>query len=80
MAQIKQLKEKSVKFYPLTVGQAVVFEDGTNAEITEEQMDLIFGWNRNYISLTTYEPDNTITVTQRIPLGPIEGGGGGGKA
>jgi hypothetical protein len=40
-------------------------------------MDLIFGWSRNYISLTTYEPDNTITVTQGIPLGPIEGGGGG---
>ena len=60
MAQIKQLKDKGASFYPLTVGQAVVFEDGTNAEITEPQMDLIFGWSRNYISLTSIESDNYV--------------------
>lgn len=64
MAQIKQLKEKNVAFYPLTVGQAVVFEDGTNAEITEPQMDLIFGWSRNYISLTSIESDNYVVFDE----------------
>lgn len=58
MAQIKQLKEKNVGFYPLTVGEAVIFLDGTNAEVTEPMMDLIFNWNRNYINLTPIESDN----------------------
>lgn len=62
--KIKQLKQYEEIFYPVTVGQAVIFEDdGTNADITEPQMDLIFNWNRNYISLTsTDETDNYIIL------------------
>lgn len=44
--KIKRLKEKDVVFYPLTSGQAVVFEDGTNTEVTENQMNQIFNWTR----------------------------------
>ena len=44
--KIKQLKEKNIVFYPLTSGQAVVFEDGTNTEVTENQMNQIFNWTR----------------------------------
>lgn len=64
--KIKQLKQYDEIFYPVTVGQAVIFEDdGTNADITEPQMDLIFNWNRNYISLTsTDETDNYIILEQ----------------
>jgi len=60
--EIKQLGKAGVGFYPVTVGQAVIFLDGTNAEVTEPQMDLIFGWNRNYISLTSTESDNYLIV------------------
>ena len=64
--KIKQLKQYEEIFYPVTVGQAVIFEDdGTNADIAEPQMDLIFNWNRNYISLTsTDETDNYIILEQ----------------
>lgn len=60
MAQIKQLKEKNVGFYPLTVGEAVIFLDGTNAEVTDAKMDEIFNWSRNAIYLTPRETDNYI--------------------
>lgn len=63
MAKIKQLVEKEQVFYPVTVGQAVIFEDETNAEITEPQMDQIFGWSRNYIEFTSIDNDNYITAT-----------------
>lgn len=63
MAQIKQLKEQNVGFYPLTVGEAVIFLDGTNAEVTEAQMDLIFGWSRNSFSLSLTDSDNFIEVS-----------------
>ena len=43
MAQIKQLEDKNIGFYPLTVGEAVIFKDGTNSEVTEAQMIQIFG-------------------------------------
>ena len=62
MAQIKQLNKAGVDFYPVAVGQGTIFLDGTNAEVTEPQMDLIFGWNRNYISLTSTESDNYLIV------------------
>ena len=54
MAEIKQLKEKKTDeiFYPVTVGEAVIFEDRTNADLSEVSMDNIFNWNRNYIDLT----------------------------
>ena len=42
MAKIKNLKEKNIVFYPQTIGSAVVFEDGTNTEVTENQMNQIF--------------------------------------
>lgn len=66
--KIKQLKQYEEIFYPVTVGQAVIFEDdGTNADITEPQMDLIFNWNRNYISLTsTDETDNYIIIEETL--------------
>lgn len=61
MAKIKQLKQHDEIFYPVTVGQAVIFEDdSTNADISEPQMDLIFNWNRNYINLTPTETDNYV--------------------
>ncbi len=64
MVKIKQLKQHDEIFYPVTVGQAVIFEDdGTNADISEPMMDLIFDWSRNYISLTsTDETDNYIVL------------------
>lgn len=54
MAEIKQLKEKKTNetFYPVTVGEAVIYEDRTNADLSEVSMDNIFDWNRNYINLT----------------------------
>lgn len=59
MAKIKQLKQHDEIFYPVTVGEAVIFEDdNTNAAITEAQMDIIFGFSRNYINLTPAETDN----------------------
>ena len=69
MAQIKQLKEKNVGFYPLTVGEAVIFLDGTNAEVTEAKMDQIFDWSRNSFSLTKTSTDNYIYV-ERLNVGP----------
>jgi hypothetical protein len=44
MAEIKQLKEKKTDeiFYPVTVGEAVIFEDRTNADLSEVSMDNIF--------------------------------------
>lgn len=63
MAQIKQLKEKNVGFYPLTVGEAVIFLDGTNAEVTEAKMDEIFNWSRNAFYLTLTDTDNYLEVT-----------------
>lgn len=59
--KIKQLKQHDEIFYPVTVGQAVIFEDdGTNADISEPMMDVIFGWNRNYINLIPTETDNYV--------------------
>lgn len=72
MAKIKQLVEKEQVFYPVTVGQAVIFEDETNAEITEPQMDQIFGWSRNYIEFTSIDNDNYITAT----VNAADSGGG----
>lgn len=68
MAQIRQLKQQNVEFYPVTVGEAVIFKDGTNAEVTEQQMDLIFNWNRNYISLTSVESSNYLIATEDLIL------------
>ena len=58
MADIKQLKEKNIGIYPVTVGEAVIFKDNTDAEIEEREMDDIFKWNRNYINLIETESDN----------------------
>lgn len=66
MAQIKQLKEKNVGFYPLTVGEAVIFLDGTNAEVTETKMDEIFDWSRNAFYLTLTDTDNYLEVTASV--------------
>lgn len=52
MAKLKQLKQHEEIFYPVTVGQAVIFEDSTNAAITESQMDEIFEWNRDSVVFT----------------------------
>lgn len=63
MAELKQLRELEGIFYPVTVGEGVIFKDGTNAEITEPQMDLIFDWTRNYAELTsTDDTDNYIVI------------------
>ena len=62
--KIKQLKQHDEIFYPVTVGEAVIFEDSTNAEVSEEDMNRIFNFNRNYITLTsTDETDNYLNVT-----------------
>lgn len=59
MAKLKQLKQHEEIFYPVTVGQAVIFEDdSTSAKVTDEEMDEIFGLDEgtdnindgNYIS------------------------------
>ncbi len=42
MADIKQLKKKGNSFYPVTVGEAVIFKDNTNAEVREQEMEEIF--------------------------------------
>lgn len=52
MAKLKQLKQHEEIFYPVTVGQAVIFEDSTNAAITESQMNEIFEWNRDSVVFT----------------------------
>lgn len=70
MAQIKQLKEKNVGFYPLTVGEAVIFLDGTNAEVTEAKMDEIFDWSRNAFYLTLTDTDNYLEVTASVEETP----------
>ena len=64
MAKLKQLKQHDEIFYPITVGEAVIFKDSTNAEISEQEMEEIFGWSANYIVLErTNETDNYITIT-----------------
>ena len=64
MADIKQLKKKGISFYPLTVGEAVIFKDSTNAEVSEQEMEEIFGWSGNYMILSrTDETDNYIELT-----------------
>lgn len=66
--KIKQLKQHDEIFYPVTVGRAVIFEDSTNAEVSELEMEEIFGWIGNYMYLTeTYDTDNYIEVS-RLPL------------
>lgn len=63
MADIKELKQHDEGFYPLTVGQAVIFpDDNTNANLTESQMDLIFDWSRNYISLTSIDETYPVLI------------------
>lgn len=64
MAKLKQLKQHDEIFYPITVGEAVIFKDSTNAEVSEQEMEDIFGWSANYIVLNrTNETDNYITIT-----------------
>ena len=57
---IKQLEEKQRRIYPVAVGEAVIFRDNTNAEVSEDTMDTIFGWNRNYISFVTVDSENYV--------------------
>ena len=64
MAKLKQLKQHDEIFYPITVGEAVIFKDGTDAEISEQEMNEIFGYNRNWINLvSTEDTDNFIEIT-----------------
>ena len=64
MAKLKQLKQHDEIFYPITVGEAVIFKDSTNAEVSELEMEDIFGWSANYIVLNrTDETDNYVTIT-----------------
>lgn len=42
----KQLKENNEVFHPITVAKAVIFEDRTTAEISEQEMEEIFDWVR----------------------------------
>lgn len=63
MAKIKQLKQHDEIFYPITTGEAVIFKDHTNAEVSEQEMEEIFDWSGNYLELhSTEETDNYITV------------------
>lgn len=60
MAKLKQLKQHEEIFYPVTVGQAVIFEDdSTSAKVTDEEMDEIFDWDRNGIELVPIEIENS---------------------
>lgn len=63
MAKLKQLKQHDEIFYPITVGEAVIFKDSTNAEVSEQEMEEIFGWSGNYFILTeTNESDNYLEI------------------
>lgn len=66
MAEIKQLKEKKTDeiFYPVTVGEAVIYQDRTNADLSEVTMDSIFDWNRNYIDLIPTKSNNYVIVEE----------------
>lgn len=63
MARLKQLKQHDEIFYPITVGEAVIFKDSTNAEVSEQEMEDIFGWSGNYFILSkTAETDNYLDI------------------
>ncbi len=63
MAKIKQLKQHDEIFYPITTGEAVIFKDHTNAEVSEQEMEEIFDWSGNYLDLySTEETDNYLIV------------------
>ena len=63
MAKLKQLKQHDEIFYPITVGEAVIFKDSTNAEVSEQEMEQIFGWSGNYFSIfPTDDSDNYLEV------------------
>lgn len=63
MAKIKQLKQHDEIFYPITTGEAVIFKDHTNAEVSEQEMEEIFDWSGNYLELhSTEETDNYLIV------------------
>lgn len=48
MATIKILEQTQEIFYPVTVGQAVIFEDDkTTVDVSESDMEEIFNWTRN---------------------------------
>lgn len=63
MAKLKQLKQHDEIFYPITVGEAVIFKDSTNAEVSEQEMEQIFGWSGNYVILhVTNDSDNYLEI------------------
>lgn len=63
MAKIKQLKQHEEIFYPITVGEAVIFEDSTNAEVSELEMEEIFKWSGNYfVLIDTTDTDNYLEI------------------
>lgn len=67
MAEIKQLKEKKTDeiFYPVTVGQGVIFEDdSTNAAISENDMNEMFSWSKNSLDMTTISTDDDDNVIE----------------
>lgn len=65
MAKLKQLKQHDEIFYPITVGEAVIFKDSTNAEVSEQEMEEIFDWSGNWIEFTkTQDSDNYILIEQ----------------
>ena len=70
MAEIKQLKEKKTDeiFYPVTVGEAVIFEDGTNLkDILEELCSplIVKGTaNNNEFSPNAGQPSANEVLTQ----------------
>jgi hypothetical protein len=47
MAKLKQLKQHDEIFYPITVGEAVIFKDSTNAEVSEQEMEEIENVQQN---------------------------------